>query len=80
MARYICGSYYKGEMFKGRKHGKGYLKITNGDTYEGAFKDGKRDGYGVLQQANKQSTYKGDWQADGRHGHGEQHWQDGARY
>ena len=38
---------YKGEMMSGRPHGKGNTIYKNGDTYEGNYVKGKRQGYGV---------------------------------
>ena len=41
------GGQYKGEMQAGRPHGKGITQFKNGDTYEGNYVKGKRQGQGV---------------------------------
>ena len=40
------GLKYKGKMNSGLPHGYGRLEWPNGDTYEGNFKFGKRNGQG----------------------------------
>ena len=35
--RYTCGTTYRGDLLKGKKHGKGRLDLSNGDCYEGDF-------------------------------------------
>ncbi|ETP54039.1 hypothetical protein F442_01149 [Phytophthora nicotianae P10297] len=42
----------------------------NGDEYEGEFKDGYRDGFGIFTERATGSTYDGQWQRDLRHGSG----------
>jgi hypothetical protein len=42
----------------------------NGDVYEGAFKDGHRDGVGIFTERATRSTYEGQWVRDLRHGSG----------
>ena len=41
----------------------------NGDTYEGEFADGKRNGKGVYHYANGEE-YNGDWVDDEKNGKG----------
>jgi hypothetical protein len=35
---------YEGEFKDDYKHGKGFITLKNGDTYEGDFKDSMMDG------------------------------------
>ena len=39
------GGQYKGEMSGGKPNGKGTTIFKTGDTYEGSYLKGKRDGY-----------------------------------
>ncbi|CDW81139.1 UNKNOWN [Stylonychia lemnae] len=79
--RYQCGSSYRGDLFKSRKHGQGLLMLSNGDQYEGQFKSGQRNGYGVyIWGPDNRCAYKGDWVEDIREGYGEIQWDDGSRF
>jgi len=42
-------------------HGNGKIKFTNGDWYEGEFKNGKRDGFGTYFYPNGKIRYEGEW-------------------
>ncbi|KAK1941900.1 Radial spoke head 10 B [Phytophthora citrophthora] len=42
----------------------------NGDVYEGEFKDGHRDGFGIFTERATGSTYEGQWMHNARHGTG----------
>ena len=66
---------------------RGKLRLLNGDEYQGTFKDGKRDGSGVLKKKNG-GVYIGNWKKDKPHGEGldysdnnqnrkEGYWEDG---
>lgn len=48
--KYPNGDYYEGEMKKGVPHGFGKMTYVNGNTYEGAWKDGKY-GFGKMTYA-----------------------------
>ena len=48
-------------MKDGRAHGKGALIFSYGGKYEGGFKKGKPDGYGILSMPNG-LEYKSEWQ------------------
>ena len=39
------------------------MKLANGESYEGDWKDDKRNGRGVVKLANG-DTYEGDWKDD----------------
>ena len=38
------GYRYEGEWYQGRRHGTGSIFLTNGDSFTGAWKEGKMDG------------------------------------
>lgn len=58
------------------------IKFTfpSGATYEGSFKDGKIEGYGVYTYAQTGDVYAGEWKADLKHGHGSYKFANGDRY
>ena len=52
------GGEYEGERNPDEeRHGQGKATYTNGDTYEGEFKFGKRDGPGVYRFESNNSRY-----------------------
>jgi hypothetical protein len=59
--------------------GEGTKKYTNGNKYQGNFKDGKRNGYGKFIWATG-SKYKGQWVNNKRQGKGEEILADGTSY
>jgi hypothetical protein len=42
------GQLFKGEFDYGNMK-EGIMKYENGEEYTGPFKDGKRDGYGIMK-------------------------------
>mmetsp|Transcript_36811 Transcript_36811/g.49286 ORF Transcript_36811/g.49286 Transcript_36811/m.49286 type:complete len:475 (+) Transcript_36811:145-1569(+) len=63
---------YEGEYnSEGLRHGKGKIKWSNGDTFDGTFRDGMRNGLGTLIYHDG-SSYKGGWKNDVFHGYGVQ--------
>ena len=60
-------SIYYGSCKKGLAHGKG--KAIGADTYEGRFRKGLPNGYGVYKWASG-ATYKGEWIEGKRDGEG----------
>lgn len=50
--------------------GKGKLTYTNGDEYQGDFKNGKKDGYGCYTWSNLE-LYQGEWENNLKDGEGE---------
>jgi hypothetical protein len=74
-----CEDYsYKGEYFKGKKHGQGRLEWRDGNWYEGEFIMGRIEGNGKHHWED--SEYEGSWKANKMHGLGIQEWVDGSRY
>jgi hypothetical protein len=84
--RYV---YDDGERFEGRlgfdpargpvPGGRGVWVGADGDTYDGDFVDGVREGIGTLTTADG-ATYAGDWSRGRRHGQGQATWPDGSSY
>ena len=56
----------------GMLHGKGVLRYSDGNRFEGSFKEGNKHGKGVYFFANGE-IYKGKWTNDKRHGKGVRH-------
>ncbi len=42
--RTTAGYRYEGEWYQGRRHGNGSIFLTNGDSFNGMWKEGKMDG------------------------------------
>ena len=64
---------YEGEFQDGVRHGHGTLQIGNAavqDIYIGNWRQGKRNGYGVIDDNSRGEKYMGMWQDDCRHGNG----------
>ena len=49
--------------YKDDKQLEGVQTFENGDVYQGAFKDGKKHGKGILRTRNDRS-YEGEWKYD----------------
>ncbi|KAG7381945.1 hypothetical protein PHYPSEUDO_005472 [Phytophthora pseudosyringae] len=66
------GDVYVGEMNTNQtqRHGKGKCSYTNGDEYDGDWRDDQRCGQGVMRYASSQDVYAGQWEDDQRHGYG----------
>ena len=50
-------------------NGMGRYISPDDDVYEGDFKDGFKDGYGVIKFKNG-GSYEGEWKEDKQHGKG----------
>ncbi|KAF1331424.1 Tkl protein kinase, partial [Globisporangium splendens] len=50
--------------------GSAEYMYPNGDTYDGMFQNGKRNGFGVYVEFVTKTQYEGEWQDDMRHGQG----------
>lgn len=64
---------YKGDMYANVIHGRGYLKRSNGDYYEGEFANALFNGEGVYLWANTKLKYKGQFNNGYLHGFGVLH-------
>ena len=53
------GRIYQGGFCDGKRHGLGRLITPLANTYEGYWKRGKRNGFGVY--LSEEETYCGDW-------------------
>ena len=62
-------STYEGEIKKGKPHGRGVLKYSNGSKYVGEFQEGKCQGQGMLTCCDG-TTYEGEWVENHMHGRG----------
>lgn len=60
-------------------NGKGTFQYTNGDKYDGQWKDGKMHGIGLYEFANG-DRYKGDFHVNKREGTGTYVWKNKGRY
>jgi hypothetical protein len=57
------------EMIAGLPDGKAALEWSDGHSYDGYYKAGKRNGKGVMKSSDGQ-TYDGEWKDDLRNGYG----------
>jgi len=78
------GSVYNGELKKSAAmgyigHGKGRWTHPDGDSYDGDWKDGKKDGRGAYKFADG-SSYEGEFKDNQREGRGVFKWSDGRVY
>ena len=51
------------------KEGYGIYYFSNGDKYEGEWKNDKREGYGIYYYSDK-DKYEGEWKNDLKDGYG----------
>lgn len=65
---------------EGEPHGRGKLKLDNGDVFEGEFKNGKRSGTGCYTWGSTGDLFTGQWKNNRRHGKGVFVWHDGRLY
>ena len=70
---------YKGNIKNGMPHGKGFYRHSDGTTYDGDWKDGVRDGKGVITYSFG-DTYKGNIENGMPHGKGVYRFSDGTTY
>ena len=78
--RFDNGDIYEGEVDEdGRPFGNGIYTWTDGERYEGEWRDGVRNGQGtqILPDGRR---YEGEWKDDTRNGWGVFTWPDGGRY
>lgn len=73
------GSYKGGRDTKGRYHGKGFLRLRNGNEYSGWFKHGQIDGRGKYTFAEG-GEYEGEFKNGKYEGKGKEKYADGSEY
>ncbi len=71
---------YIGSFENGKFNGQGKLTYSNGDTYEGEFKDNKKHGKGTLLLDSVGESYRGQFEDDMISGEGELSYPGGDRY
>ena len=76
----INGNVYTGFVVNGIYEGQGKMTYANGETYEGDWRLGKRNGKGILRYKNGKIKYDGEWKEDKRHGYGSSYGIIGNRY
>jgi 1-phosphatidylinositol-4-phosphate 5-kinase len=77
---YESGAVYEGDLLDGRWHGKGKISFPSGDTYDGEWSMGLRDGVGIYVYATDGTVYEGDWKGGLKHGHGRLRYRNGDEY
>ncbi|MCE9501614.1 MAG: hypothetical protein K8R21_14110 [Leptospira sp.] len=81
--RFENGDQYEGEIKGSKPSGKGTYISTDGMIYMGGFRDGKREGHGVVNYTtglHEGEQYIGEWKENQRNGHGIYAWPDGRKY
>ena len=66
----IEGTIYKGDFKNVVFNGFGEIEYSIGGKYLGEWKNGKRDGYGIVVFPDDGSTYEGEWKEGLPHGKG----------
>ena len=59
--------------------GKAQVQYPNGDTYEGMFNDGVREGQGTMIYGESGNKYEGEWKNDVKEGNGIYYCKNGKR-
>lgn len=67
-------------MKEGVRDGEGVLEWSNGDKYEGEFKNGLRHGHGVLIECKGSRRYEGQWVLSQKEGKGTETFANGDKY
>ena len=67
------GFNYIGDLKDGKRHGNGKYIYPNGDTYEGEWNYGIREGEGTFTYKDDSHTYVGNFLANVFHGWGTLH-------
>lgn len=64
-------AHYKGEVdSEGKPHGQGKAYYKSSSMYDGAWVNGKRQGYGIEYYPDGTTRYDGEWSGGLRHGKG----------
>ena len=61
---------YEGEVFNGKRHGRGKLWLREGGHYEGDWRDGELNGYGIQFDKDGYKLYEGQFVKGKREGSG----------
>ena len=76
-------STYQGQWFDDKAHGKGSLKLANGNYFEGEFVDNKKEGKGTYTWASGEfagDRFEGLYENNLRAGPGTYTWADGSQH
>lgn len=65
------------EFFNGVRNGRGFYQYSNGDTYMGGWKDGKKSGVAQVYYASSRITFEGNFFEGLKHGKGTMKYDDG---
>ena len=71
---------FTGPVKEGVRDGIGRLEWSNGDYYEGDFKNGLRHGKGIMVEQNGARKYEGTWVLSQKEGKGKEIFANGDRY
>ncbi len=74
------GSFYKGNIVRGKKQGRGEITYASGDRYVGDFFDDKLDGEGTYHIFISKSRYEGSFKENLFEGSGTLYYSDGGKY
>jgi hypothetical protein len=55
------GDIYDGDWLMGKRNGKGVCYFSNGQKFEGEFKNGKRHGNGIEYDSEGNILFDGEW-------------------
>ncbi len=69
--------FYEGYALDGKPHVEGKVNWDNGDTYDGEWKNGLKEGFGIYQWKNG-DKYQGGWMANKMEGQGELEYRAGS--
>ena len=75
----IAGKY-TGDLKEGVRDGNAKLEWSNGDYYEGEFRNGLRHGFGVMIEMKGKRKYEGNWSMSQRNGRGAETFPNGDIY
>ena len=76
---YADGVVFKGEVFRGKRQGKGETQYANGDRYVGEFFEDLKDGEGKYYFSDGQ-RYEGSFKNGSFEGQGTMFFADGSKY